>query len=61
MKNGPSLIHAEEFRNYGCEAGINGQWFLARPEGTGWIVWRIKLAWGVLCGKYDALKWGGNQ
>ena len=37
-------------------------WYPARPENyrcdTLWQ--RLKLAWGVLCGKYDALDWQGH-
>jgi len=32
-------------------------WVLARPYSIGGIPKRIRLAWGVFTGKYDALKW----
>jgi len=31
-----------------------------RPGG-GPFIWRLKAAWGVLTGKYDALDWGPGQ
>jgi hypothetical protein len=38
------------------KARINGRWVLARPlSGPFW--WRVKAAWGVLTGRYDALEW----
>ena len=38
------------------QAHINGKWVPARPIGVAGIVSRLKLAWGVLTGKYDAVK-----
>ena len=35
-------------------------WALARPEGYYSLGNRIKLAYGVFTGKYDALKWEGQ-
>lgn len=32
-----------------------------RPEGYDTIGHRLKLAWGVFTGKYDALKWEYRQ
>ena len=39
----------------------NGDWVPARPLGLFSLRRRIKLAWGVLTGKYDALKWPSGQ
>lgn len=38
-----------------------GKWCPARPLGYPSFWSRIKLAWGVFTGKYDAVKWPGNQ
>lgn len=35
-------------------------WVLARPSSTGGLFARIRLGWGVLTGKYDALRWIGQ-
>lgn len=39
----------------------NRVWWTARPMNYAGLLWRLKLAWGVFIGKYDALKWGGDQ
>jgi len=39
---------------------INGEWMPARPLLDPWIT-RLKDAWKVYTGEYDALKWPGNQ
>jgi len=41
-----------------CEIG--GLWMPARPLDGPWI-WRVKAAWGVLRGRYDAIVWPGGQ
>ena len=46
---------------YSVDAEIDGRWIKARPIGYSPISTRIRLAWGVFTGKYDALKWGGYQ
>lgn len=38
----------------------NGPWVPARPHDGPWIC-RVRAAWGVLIGKYDALDWGPGQ
>ncbi len=40
----------------GPQACINEVWVLARPV-ISCLKLRIKDAWGVLIGKYDAIKW----
>ena len=40
----------------GPQANIQGVWVLARPV-VACLKNRIKDAWGVLIGKYDAIKW----
>lgn len=34
----------------------DGRWTPARPM-DGPFLWRVKAAWGVLTGRYDALDW----
>lgn len=40
---------------------ISGRWIPARPLGLDTLSNRFKLAWQVFAGKYDAVKWPGNQ
>ena len=40
---------------------IDGHYYPARPIGLDTLSHRVKLAWGVFAGKYDALKWPKNQ
>ncbi len=43
-------------RNWPETNTANNRWVLARPL-SGPFIWRLKAAWGVLTGKYDALQW----
>lgn len=48
-----------------CHAGItrpDGKkiWVAARPLDYRSFIGRLREAWGVLTGKYDALKWEGQ-
>jgi len=55
----PTLINIEDIKHHEYETDmlIDGQWVSARPISY-WRFWiRFKLAWGVFCGKYDALYW----
>lgn len=36
-------------------------WWSARPLNYAGLFRRLALAWGVFTGRYDALKWGGDQ
>ena len=38
-----------------------GNWVPARPLGYYSLTRRFRIAWGVFTGKYDALKWPGDQ
>lgn len=49
---------ADEIKN-GPDACIKGVWVLARPV-ISCLKHRIKDAWGVLMGKYDAIQWRGQ-
>lgn len=55
----PIVYKAESLRNYENAAHINHRWVLARPQGHNlypfWFRWAV--AWKVLIGKLDAVKW----
>lgn len=58
--------NAEEFRDWGLEKAArarNGRYVLARPENYKFdgFVYRLKLAWMVLVGRYDAIEWADGQ
>lgn len=52
---------ATQIRKWDCDTGLpDGRYIPARPLDWGGIYGlrqRIKHAWGVLIGKYDALDW----
>lgn len=51
------IYNADSLRKDWPQAWLkDGRWVLARPL-SGPFVWRLKAAWGVLVGRYDALKW----
>lgn len=57
----PNLILADSIRNYPekwPETGLlDGRWVVARPLAVATLWRRCVLAYGVFCGKYDALRW----
>ena len=58
--------NAEDFREWGMEKvskASNGRYVFARPENYRFDSWiyRIKLAWLVLVGRYDAIEWADGQ
>lgn len=53
LHSAEKLIHSENWEL----ACINGQWVRVRPLGYPSFLNRFKLAWNVLIGKYDAIKW----
>ena len=59
----PSIRYTDDLQNWSEQIEINGKWVCARPESWGGLLlfWRIKLAWYVFIGKYDALVWKGKQ
>ena len=59
----PCIRYADDIEKWDCATEIDGKWVCARPYGTEgiWFLWRLKLAWYVFTGKYDALAWHGNQ
>lgn len=57
------LFSVKEIQNYEVSTDLGnpqGPYVPARPH-DGPLIWRIKAAWGVLIGKYDALDWGPGQ
>lgn len=40
---------------------IDGKWVPARPMGYDSMFCKIKLAWGVILGKYDVVEWPEGQ
>lgn len=50
---------ATELGNPVRKRNTKGTWVVARPENYKYDSWRyrLRLAWGVLIGKYDALNW----
>ena len=58
MKQGPSLFWAFELKNWPVQASSkSGLQYMARPLGLDTIPNRLRLAWGVFTGKYDAVQW----
>ena len=47
-----------QIRKWDCDTEVNGWWIPARPVHylDRWRN-RVKWAWGVLTGRYDALDW----
>jgi len=46
-----------------CQACINGKWVPARPinHTCRTFIERLREAWGVFTGKFDAVKWPEGQ
>ena len=68
MKQTPQLFNADElvFTDEKTLTTIHDDkkqitWILARPWSIDSWPTRFRLAWGVFFGKYDALKWNGDQ
>jgi hypothetical protein len=63
MKQAPNLWELEGLiktaNNVSTE--IDGKWLPSRPLGLDILAHRVKLAWQVFTGKYDAVRWPGNQ
>lgn len=57
----PNLISADDLAKWDCHAEIeDGKWVAARPLSYIGFLRRLKLAWRVFKGDYDALKWSGQ-
>lgn len=61
----PALWSADQLRQWEVAANTPGTdtWYSCRPLGYQGICLRrrLKLAWGVFTGKYDAVRWEGGQ
>ena len=57
MKQVPQIFTAEELSKWNVDAEIDGKWVRARPLSMGTLVTRVKIAYKVFIGEYDALKW----
>lgn len=44
-----------------CQVEFGNQWVPARPQGWWSLSSRFKLAWAVFTGRYDALRWPGQE
>lgn len=61
-----SKYNVEDFRDWGLEKAAkdgDGRYYLARPENYKYESWsyRLKIAWLVLVGRYDAIEWADGQ
>jgi len=66
FENAPNLYKLEHLVQIGTNPQDmtehpTGQWVPARYMGDYRLLTRIRLAWGVFTGKYDAVKWPGGQ
>jgi len=50
------IYKANDLRSWNVDHEIGGRWLPARPLRF-WELRRIKAAWRVLIGRYDALDW----
>lgn len=65
----PQLIHADDLADDWPQAGLemgpcissSVRYVLARPIALGGFITRMRLAWKVFTGAFDALKWDGGQ
>jgi hypothetical protein len=64
----PNLVQAESFKPGGIYSSTKispdgKKWYYARGLGFQGLMlsWRLKMAWRVFTGRYDALEWGGGQ
>lgn len=60
--NEPRLYSTEDFQTE-SSAFVDGKYVCARPVTMGRLClrWRLKLAWRVFVGKYDAVFWVGQE
>jgi len=54
---GLNLINAEDLKNWSILEHRGNKWRLSRPVGDCSLLHRIKLAFKVFIGEYDALTW----
>ena len=68
MKKAPQLIRVEELTKWDAFSSVpypdnpkQKMWVKARPIGYFSLFSRLRLAWGVFTGKWDALEWEDGQ
>ena len=65
MNKAPALYNLNQLRaaitGKAPATQIGKKWVPARPLGLFSLRNRLRLAWGVFTGKYDALQWPENQ
>ncbi len=64
MRQAPNLWNPKSFFAFADEHNRQtkgGNWVPARPLGRYSIVSRIKLAWNVFLGRYDAMRWPSDD
>ena len=54
---GINELTAYQLKHWDCEKEILGKYTLARPEGRGGFIRRLKMAYKVFTGKADVLVW----
>lgn len=57
IRKAPCLLSAEAIKNWSIQREIDGRYYLNRPLTIDTVQTRIRLAWGVFTGKYDAVVW----
>ena len=63
MKKAPSIISLDSVikTTETTTCNLNDKWVPCRPGGFFSVWYRLKAAWGVFTGKYDALYWPEGQ
>ena len=56
------IYNADNLASWNTQCQLpNGRWVQARPLRCAPILLRIRAAWGVFTGRYDALEWTGQE
>lgn len=64
MKLYPNLMTLsmlENVNSFQIKTKTKDGWVPVRPLGLASVTNRVRLAWGVFTGRYDALQWPGGQ
>ena len=56
-----SIDHIPKILASGPRALVEGRWVASRPLGYYSLSSRLRLAWRVFVGDYDALRWPGQE
>lgn len=57
--NGVNVFHAKELKSDTSIVWADGKWGPARPLGYDGLLVRLRIAWRVFTGRYDAVSWSG--